>query len=488
MATHDKTQGRSLEDARRDVRAQERHFDDINFIKDLEVRDLDTLDLASLAHSLHQGVHLASLPFRIALFGPWGSGKTTIMRRVQALLDEATESERPPIFGPAAPESPEQAATDEVAAVSTREVPYVRTLYFNPWEYESDMPLLSSLVRMVAAQVPDGVRYSRKGTRVVGQALDAVRDLGHSVRGPGGGGRGSEVVGAGHLDELNEPDRLLSLRQSLRRLVDLTLSAARRGQPRRLVVFVDDLDKCTPESVLSFLEGCKLFFTEGARVVFVFALDKQVLSSAIGLKYSRGAGFDPERYIEKIFEFSYMVHPIEWRQLGTLVGDLYARSRLGQLLDRETADEELRVIEDVLQRPGVVSNPRRIKRTFNRFIWFLSARSWLPNGTTIGLRQWLSWLLVSEYWPEARAYVVRFGEEVLGELLNRVTGNLLFPHANEVVRESLETLPGYRGLLEYLRSFFNNVGDFHAPETQAELRRLIGDFVAIDRTLRAHGL
>lgn len=476
-----------MHETRQDVGAAApgRSVDEIHFLKDLEVRDLDTLDLASLAHSLHQGVHLASLPFRIALFGPWGSGKTTIMRRVQALLDEATEADRPPHFGPVAPESPPPSPGEGV------EAPYVRTLYFNPWEYESETLLMNSLVRMIAAQVPDGVRYSRKGTRVVGDALDAVRALGPQLRGPGGttaGSRGAEVSGAGHLDELSEPDRLYALRQALRRLVDLALSPARRGQSRRLVVFVDDLDKCLPESVLSFLEGCKLFFTEQARIVFVFALDKQVLSSAISLKYSRGAGFEPERYIEKIFEFSYTVHPIEWHQLGTLVGDLYARSRLGQLRGGEEAAEELRVIEDVLQRPGVVSNPRRIKRTFNRFIWFLAARQWLPNGTTIGLRQWLSWLLVSEYWPEFRGYVARFGEEVLGELVNRVTGNLLFPHANEVVRQSLETLAGYRSLLEYFRSFLNHVGDFHASETQAELRRMIGSYVAIDRTLRAHGL
>jgi len=199
-------------------------------------------------------------------------------------------------------------------------------------------------------------------------------------------------------------------------------------------------------------------------------------------------GFDPERYIEKIFEFTYTVHPIQWQQLGTLISELYDRSSLGLHQSSEHKTEELKTIELVLQRPGVVLNPRRIKRIFNKFIWFLSARLWLPRGEELSLEQWLSWLLVSEYWREFRALVGRFGEEVLGELCNRVTGNLLFPHANDVVRQSFETLNGYRSLLEYFRHFFNNVGDMHSTETQARLKDMIEEFAFIDRTLRAHGL
>jgi len=448
--------------------------DSIQFLKDLEVRDLDPLDLASLAHSLHQGVHLASLPFRIAMFGPWGSGKTTIMRRVQDLLDQATESGQKTQFGP---------AQVPIESESESELPYIRTLWFNPWERESGPSLVQSLVTVMGNMIPEGVRYSRKGNRVVKQALDTVRGIT-----PRNDADGDELRSTLALEgELSEADRVYTLRHSFMRLLDLILSPARRGQSRRLVIFVDDLDKCAPHSALAFLESCKLFFSDQARVVFVFALDHTVLSSAISVKYTQGAGFNANRYIQKIFEFSYTVHPIQWQQLGRLVADLYERSRLGTRLNAEDRAEELAIIEHVLQRPGIVLNPRKVKRIFNKFIWFLTARDWLPKANVYPLQLWLSWLLISEYWSDFRALVGVFGTEVLGELCNRVTGNLLFPHSNELVRQSLETLPRYKSLLDYGRNLFD-IGDMHGAETQTRLREMIVELVDIDRQLMSHGL
>ena len=63
---------------------------------------------------------------------------------------------------------------------------------------------------------------------------------------------------------------------------------------RRIVVFVDDLDRCLPESALQVLESMKLFFDlEG--FVFVVGLDQEVVEHVIDLKVRPVKGDDYER-------------------------------------------------------------------------------------------------------------------------------------------------------------------------------------------------
>jgi len=62
-----------------------------------------------------------------------------------------------------------------------------------------------------------------------------------------------------------------------------------QGGERRIVVFIDDLDRCLPASALSVLESMKLFFDfEG--FVFVVGLDQDVVHRAIGAKYGIESG------------------------------------------------------------------------------------------------------------------------------------------------------------------------------------------------------
>ena len=106
----------------------------------------------------------------------------------------------------------------------------------------------------------------------------------------------------------------------------------------------------------------------------------------------------------------------------------------------------------------------------------------------IDVELWLTWLLISECWRTFRRDTSDNGVELLGEVCNRVTGNLLFPHSNEAARDALDALPKQRALLDYMRHLFNSVGDIHAPETQDAIRDMLEALVEINRILRTHGV
>jgi hypothetical protein len=52
----------------------------------------------------------------------------------------------------------------------------------------------------------------------------------------------------------------------------------------RLVVFVDDLDRCLPEKAIEVLEAIK-FFLGAPGCVFVLGLDQDVIARGIEMKY-----------------------------------------------------------------------------------------------------------------------------------------------------------------------------------------------------------
>ena len=57
-----------------------------------------------------------------------------------------------------------------------------------------------------------------------------------------------------------------------------------RQKENRLVVFIDDLDRCMPEKAIEVLEAIKLFLdVQGC--IFVLGLDQEVIARGIELKY-----------------------------------------------------------------------------------------------------------------------------------------------------------------------------------------------------------
>lgn len=71
------------------------------------------------------------------------------------------------------------------------------------------------------------------------------------------------------------------------------------GDNDRLVIFVDELDRCRPTYAIETLEVMKHFFNVD-KVVFVFALDIQQLSKSIATVY--GQNMDASGYLSRFFD------------------------------------------------------------------------------------------------------------------------------------------------------------------------------------------
>ena len=74
----------------------------------------------------------------------------------------------------------------------------------------------------------------------------------------------------------------------------------------RLIIFVDELDRCNPNYAVKFLERIKHYFLDD-RITFVFSVNLAELQHTI--KHHYGEGFNAFRYLDRFFDFRVDLPP-----------------------------------------------------------------------------------------------------------------------------------------------------------------------------------
>jgi len=82
----------------------------------------------------------------------------------------------------------------------------------------------------------------------------------------------------------------------------------------KLIVFIDDLDRCLPENVISSLEALKLFLDE-APCVFVIGVDRLVIEKAVQAHYGSAPGHMGRDSLDKIIQVPFVIPPVRRQEL-----------------------------------------------------------------------------------------------------------------------------------------------------------------------------
>jgi hypothetical protein len=117
--------------------------------------------------------------------------------------------------------------------------------------------------------------------------------------------------------------------------------------PERIVLYVDDLDRCPPPVVIKVLEAVHLLLAQPVFVVVV-GVDARWLLRALKQHYTEMLD-DPVDYLEKIFQVSFALRPMDGPGFRRLVSDLAEES--GEATHVTPADA-LRSGVPVLLSPG----------------------------------------------------------------------------------------------------------------------------------------
>jgi hypothetical protein len=310
------------------------------------------LSFQQIAWSLANIIETSTPHFAVGIFGGWGSGKSTLMEAIRNRLE----------------------LRGDILAVE-----------FNAWRYEREshliIPLLDSIRSSVwewsqsAIATVDQRSVARSIAARIGNVVRAlVRSTSLEVGLPGA--VTLTVDPARALDEMtpraaDEAANPQSLYYGAFQELSGAFKQVSAAGVSRLVVFVDDLDRCMPEHALTVLESMKLFF-DIPGFVFVVGLDEHVVESAVRSKFANAASESAELiaqlerdYLKKIFQVPYTLPTMVAGQLNDLIWWIERHSELSDVQRQDLRDRVSRYLGYVAADGRV--NPREVKRFINAY-------------------------------------------------------------------------------------------------------------------------
>ncbi|GAG01473.1 unnamed protein product, partial [marine sediment metagenome] len=143
----------------------------------------------------------------------------------------------------------------------------------------------------------------------------------------------------------------------------------KKRQGPRVVVFIDDLDRCLPPDAIQLLQSIKLVLAQRG-FVFVLAVARRVVEEFLEKRFAKEYGLEGEqetgaRYLDKIVQLSLPLPPHQSR-FDEYVNKLLA----GRVLSHESnapVKEALAGLIELLAR-GADYNPRSLVRLINNLI------------------------------------------------------------------------------------------------------------------------
>jgi len=317
-----------------------------------------------------------SIPhFTIGIYGEWGTGKTTLMNSIQRNLWQ-----------------------DNVSNQEQK----ILTVWFNAWKHERDENLATlSLLKTVAYSMSNHEKFNPLSKTI----FKGLTILGHDVMKQIAFKTISENT-ADVKEDLNEKmeflnqlyresvyfDGLENIKRQMEQIREI------EGDAYRVVVFIDDLDRCSPEKALEVLESIKLFL-DIKGFVFVIGLSLKTVTQLISHAY-KTTGVRGEDYIKKIIQIPIKIPT--WSKESII--DLIENKIVLNLNDEYT--KFLRQNSAMVARV-VDFNPRQLKRFINNVIIAFESFANKDDNPEIQFNEIFLVKILRTEWPEFYEEFVR---------------------------------------------------------------------------------
>lgn len=395
-------------------------------------------------------------PSTIGLYGDWGSGKSSLMKLVQKKIEEKY------------PKDEKKKDTVKTLCIE-----------FNGWLFEGYEDTKTSLCGAILDALADKKRFSKEVTdyaKELIKKIDINKILGKGVK------YGLDLFlsgGIGILTDLSLSSLLSTIKSNAGEVqakdIEEILSMLKKNDKTRteiknfrnefkdllkkskvenVVVFIDELDRCLPDTVLEVFEAMRLFlFVEG--MSFVIGADERLIQYSIKSKYKEVPGNNLDigkEYLEKVIQYPLYIPQLTRAEVNQYLACLLLKQTLSDEKFKEilgivytlTPDQDFsmdlisdkapdltenckqemalaRQISSVLA-PSINGNPRQCKRFLNT----LYMRLKLAEARNVILdKNILAKLMLAEYFnPEFFKAVTKpenrelFKEFEKGEVLN----------------------------------------------------------------------
>lgn len=350
---------------------------------------LDILRHDEIAENLKEIVSNVDTPANVALFGAWGSGKTWICKQLERKIEEKNGK---------ISDDKNQKKYDTKSSIG-----YVR---YDAFKYV-ELPLLRTFIKVVAKSVLEEREFSD-----IRQEVNNSSEISQTKNTPFK--NKWEIFGAIAATAI-----LVSILISYTKFQEYGAFVAaiialltyffgtrqvshRKLGPKdsdefeelfrskiiekmkydRLVIFIDELDRCSAKEMIKTLDVVRAFF-DIEKCIIVVAVDRSVIEQALEQEARQSTPNDEDHpyystggaYLEKVFQYQITIPPL-WRYQGRECAKAMVKRKIKKEQETDEVSEfwkkvvdqnELETLSEILI-PDYVTSPRRVKNLLNTFV------------------------------------------------------------------------------------------------------------------------
>ena len=276
----------------------------------------DLLEISKYVKGLGKFIRECQTPMSIAIQGDWGTGKTSTLNLLKKNLE------------------------------ADKDTNGIKCVFFNTWQYSPfnmEDSLYVSFVHNLVKQCGGNDEILRTvagfGKLAFFKAIDWKF-----------GTNASEILDGFEKAKKDQMESVSKLQEDFAELVKKT--------GKRLVIFIDDLDRLNPEVAVELLEIIKLFVNV-ENSIFVLAIDYEVVVKGVRKKYGENLSEEKCRnFFDKIIQLPFKM-PVERYNLTELV-------RKAVQEQTHMTDEGVNIVAEFIS-DVMGTNPRTFKRLVNAF-------------------------------------------------------------------------------------------------------------------------
>src|SRR3989337_427216 len=332
-----------------------------------DVEEAPTHDFISLSKTISNLIRNSTPHFTIGIYGEWGTGKTTLMKSIEVNLQAVDSYEGGKKILP---------------------------IWFNAWPYAREDSLATvSLLKTVGYAMAGHQRFDTLSKTIFKGLTIVSKDMMQQIA--------TQVVSKQNsiddeaidqkMDYLNKLYRDSVYYEGLDKIKKEMRSIRDKDSECRVVVFIDDLDRCSPNKALEVLESLKLFLDlEG--FVFVIGLSNKPVTHLITRAYET-TGIKGEDYIKKIIQIPIRIPSWSKENIIDLINNSIA--------PRLNSDYTKFLCQNSPMIAKVIDyNPRQLKRFINNVIIAFETFASKKDSPEIQFNEIFLFKILKSEWPE----------------------------------------------------------------------------------------
>jgi DNA polymerase III delta prime subunit len=325
---------------------------------------IDKLGWSSEIKRIRDRVLNCSTPHVFGIHGDWGSGKTSFMRQLQRSLGGTMPNDA------SVDSAGDQLDRAERVKMNKRAV----TMWFDSWRYQHEaapvVALLQEMRKQMSTMSSIKAHFEKVGQIAMYSVLDNLSEIGKTIS----------------LDTLPNVEKIEKRGErwekekfaeeigvnSIRDHLCQAIKCLLPGGNSRVIVFIDDLDRCNSKAAMRLLEGLKIYMSI-PNCVFILGMNERILVDAIRDELSTPVITSPEEFKLRTEELRLRAsHYLE--KICTDIYRLPLPTNPLELLKKWIADIEQgqALVMALANISCLPPNPRRLKALANQWHRFAS--------------------------------------------------------------------------------------------------------------------